>query len=81
MKLATRLDLALRTYRATKATGCSLETQFHAVRAVEKLLGEACDEMPGLNALDRSALAKVMRDCERELRKAVEQSPSEEAPS
>lgn len=79
MTLAVRLDLALRTWRATKATGCSLETQYHAARAVETLLGEACDAMPGLAALDRSELARLMKVAERDLRKSVEQTS--EAPS
>jgi hypothetical protein len=74
MSIAARLDLALRTYRATKATECSLATQFHAARAVEKLLGEACDEMPGLGALERSELARVMKLAEIELRGAMEQN-------
>lgn len=72
MTITTRLTLSLRRYQATKRLGVSLETQYRAVRELEKILGEACDALSGLAELERSELARVMRDVEAELRRAVE---------
>jgi hypothetical protein len=70
--IAVRLELAVRTYRATKREGCSLETQLRAAVTVETLLTEARDTLPNLTGEKGSELARAMKAAEVELRAAVE---------